>query len=115
MYKEIHPYFFDSVAWNQLGFAPDKQSKDFMKEALPRFIKLDIIRQISSSGHEGYSRISVSDDYTSDIIVKNEEADEIKAILLKQDKSKDDSVAQELSHLTMAIRDLWNLLRARMR
>ena len=115
MYKEIHPYFFDSAAWNQLGFAPDKQSKDFMKEASPRFIKLDIIRQISSSGHEGYSRISVSDDYTSDIIVKNEEADEIKAILLKQDKSKDDSVAQELSHLTMDIRDLWNLLRARMR
>lgn len=70
MYKEIHPYFFDSVAWNQLGFAPDKQSKDFMKEASPRFIKLDIIRQISSSGHEGYSRISVSDDYTSDILVK---------------------------------------------
>lgn len=47
--------------------------------------------------------------------MKNEEADEIKAILLKQDKSKDDSVAQELNHLTMAIRDLWNLLRARMR
>ncbi len=50
-------------------------------------------------------------------LVSVEEGEAIKKILLSQNEPtpKNDRLAEEISHLTAAVRDLWNLLRARMR
>ena len=50
-------------------------------------------------------------------LVSVEEGEAIKKMLLSQNEPtpQNNRLAEEVSHLTAAIRDLWNLLRARMR
>lgn len=78
-------------------------------------IRLDIIRRITdeNTGDEEpkLSRIIISEDHTEDIIVRREEADAIKKTLLTKDGV---ALYKAVDSLTRTIRDLYNLLRARM-
>jgi hypothetical protein len=79
---------------------------------------LDTIKQVRSEGatdadgRKPYSRLIVSDDHHDDIIVTKAEADAIDKDLLNDGGSQ---LAREVEHLTSAVRDLWQLLRARLR
>lgn len=59
----------------------------------------------------GLSRIVVDLPNLSDIIITNDEANQMAKLLLKGENGE---VAENCSYLVAAIRDLWNLLRARM-
>lgn len=110
-YLEIHPYYYDHAKGSTL--AP-LTSAELYKPALPRVIRLDMIRGICSAGTDetlSLSRLQVSDAHEDDILVSAEEAETIKKTLLKDNG---DALATEVAHLTVAVRDLWNLLRARM-
>ena len=109
MYKEIHPFFCP------IDNSLDALSTPAYKEMPSIVIRLDSIRLIlpePGTDSMKMARLRVSDDYLQDIIVLEAEAEEIKKELLSPKK---DNVATEISHLTIAIRDLWNLLRARLR
>jgi len=113
MYKEIHPFWFDSSA-----FATNRtqQSKEYYKPCEPRIIRLEDIRQIVKEsvpdGSIELRRLCVSDDYHSDIIISEKEAAEIQANLLKP--AQDNSLAAEVRILSSVIRNLYDLLRARL-
>lgn len=122
MYKEIHPYYRDSMSESaDIMTGAKRNPADYYKPGDPVVLRLDTIRQIrrqrdydpatESDRHCGFSRLVVSDDYLQDIIVQTEEADEITKALVKDSSG---NLAKDVSSLTMAIRDLWNLLRARM-
>ncbi len=106
MYKEIHP--LDPY------ITPDTEEKDIVKLE-PILLKLETIEQIrpvfpvSAKAKTNVSYIEFMQG--GHAIITKAEADEIKSLLLK---SKKDPLAEELSHLTSAIRELHNLLRARM-
>ena len=55
----------------------------------------------------------MTDSYQDDILVTTDEADAIKKKLLSSMGKNE--LAGEVRALTAAVRDLWNLLRARMR
>lgn len=57
------------------------------------------------------SRIQMSDDYHDDIIIPQNEADEITKKLLA---GNDDGLAKEIHTLSVAVRELRDLLRARL-
>ena len=122
MYKEIHPYYRDSATESSdVMTGTMRNPADYYKAGEPVVLRLDTIRQIrrqrdydpatKSDRHCGFSRFVVSDDYLQDIIIKTEEADEITKALTKDSGG---NLAKEVSCLTAAVRDLWNLLRARM-
>lgn len=79
MYKEIQPYYRYRFGDNWI-----KQSK--------RTIKLDIIQQIIPMGFSGSSLdltiLKISDDEVDNIIVSREEGEEIKKILLGDNKQE---------------------------
>ena len=117
MYKEIHPWYHDTVAEAAVVMGDKSQpSSAFYKQTDSSVIlRLDTIRQIRSEtsydGTVNLKRLVISDDYLQDILISNEEAEAIKKMLLSQKEP----LADEVSRLTAAVRDLWNLLRARMR
>ena len=122
MYKEIHPYYRDSaMESSDVMTGAVRNPTDYYKPGDPVVLRLDTIRQIrrqrdydpaiKNDRHCGFSRLVVSDDYLQDIIVRTEEADEITKALVKDSSG---NLAKEVSSLTTAVRDLWNLLRARM-
>lgn len=117
MYKEIHPFYYDSsTAHVKVRTGKNRLTKDYYIPAEPRVLRLDVIRQIIPvaipDGSVKLHSIQVSDERLEDIIVSEEEATEIKKTLLKQSREK---LPSEVSHLTAAIRDLYTLLRARLR
>lgn len=117
MYKEIHPFFFDSAtSINDVHSGLQRNEKEYYKPGLPRVIRLEDIRQIVpqtlTDNTVGFTCLEVSDDYHDNILVSVEEGEQIKNTLLK---SSGDTLAKEVQLLTAAVRDLWNLLRARMR
>lgn len=81
-------------------------------------LNLDIIRTLSETTPDEkigkMFRITISDDYFQDIIIAQDEAEIIKKKLLSN-ASGTNGLESSLSELTLAIRDLWNLLRARLR
>ena len=92
----------------------------FFKKAKERILlKLDTIRMVRTETFSyqddtfTYGRLSISEVQDDDLLVSLEEAEQIKKELLSNQKK--DSLSTEVSHLTAAVRDLWNLLRARMR
>lgn len=96
MHKEIHPFSGPHGAQVALP---------------PVVIRLEAIDQISPAGPD-YHNVFLS---TGDIHrITSQEADEIKAALLSPSGKTKDPLATEISHLTTAMRDLWNLLRARL-
>ena len=103
MYKKIHPYFYNQI---KNGFEPCEE----------KIIRLDSIRimekQCVPDGSIDLVRLHVSDDHLEDILIPQEEADSIKQDLLSE--KKENPVADELSRLTTAIRELKELLRARL-
>lgn len=118
MYKEIHPYKYDAYGHAHAMKRGEKRPmSEFFTETSPELLRLDTIRRIKEEtipdGSIRLIRLCVSDDWHEDLIVKPEEAEEIKKLLPKG--ASQDEIAQELHALTMAIRDLWTLLRARMR
>ena len=107
MYKEIHP--LDPY------ITPDTEEKNIVKLE-PILLKLETIEQIrpvfpiSAKAKTNVYYIEFMQGGCS--VITKEEADEIKSVLLKTNKN---SLSTEISSLTSAIRDLWNLLRARLR
>ena len=91
----------------------DKEGKMIAQEWKPNsepiFLRLDTISQIRSKSSE-VKRIILSTG--QEVNISSEEAEEIKKALLSGQKK--DTLSEEVSHLTAAVRDLWNLLRARM-
>ena len=117
MYKQIQPYLYDGTEHSQaIRAGNDRPMSEYYKPTPPELLKLDTIRRIKEETIPDRSirmmRIIVSDDRYEDLIVKPEEAEEIKMLLLKNNLP--DETAQELHALTAAVRDLWTLLKARM-
>lgn len=106
MFIEIHSYYQNNI--------PPYE----WKQHPPRVLNLNIIRTLSETSSDEkigkMFRISISDDYLQDIIIAQDEAEMIKKKLLSN-ASGTNGLESSLSELTLAIRDLWNLLRARMR
>ena len=102
MYKEIHP--LDPY------ITPDTEEKDIVKLE-PFLLKLETIEQIRpvfpASAKAKTNVYYIEFMQGGHAIITKAEADEIKSLLLKNRK---DSVSTELSSLTSAIRDLWNLV-----
>ena len=106
MFIEIHSYYQNNIPpyeWKQLP---------------PRVLNLNIIQTLSETSPDEkigkMFRISISDDYLQDIIIAQDEAEMIKKKLLSN-ASGTNGLESSLSALTLAIRDLWSLLRARLR
>lgn len=126
MYKEIHPYYRETYTLTELNDIANMKKvplADKFKPGEPVVLRLDTIREISrlleynpdaqKTVHFGFSRLVLSDDPSRDVFyVKTEEADEITKALMRNSGA---DLAKEVSSLTHAVRDLWNLLRARMR
>ena len=111
---EIHPFFYDATAEITAHLSGSKPAdpEAFFKPMPPKIIRLDLIREMCPHGTGSVQRLSVSDNHQDDIIVSGEEAVEIKKALLSDSSS--DGLQKEVRALTAAIRDLWQLLRARM-
>ncbi len=119
MYKEIHPYFHDSSAAAQNVFVSEEKrrpDKDFWSEAPARTIDLSIIRQLQPETTPDKSleltRLNVSDDHCEDIFVSKQEGEAIRELLLRN--SVDGGLAREVDILSKTIRNLYELLRARL-
>ena len=117
MHKTIHPFYYDSSAVSESVRAGEKRAEsDFYLPGESELISLDIIRRIRpmqmTSNDVPFKRLVISEDHHDDIIVSLTEANEIEKELLKC--SSLNSLAKEVNTLTIAIRDLWNLLRARL-
>lgn len=116
-YKDIHPLRYDGgehMLDAQRGTILPESS--YYKPCGTVLLRLDTIRQICEEhiqdGSISLKRIVVSDDHHEDLVVSSEEADEIAQTLRKNSA---DAFAGEIRSLTLAIRDLWTLLRARLR
>lgn len=118
MHKEIQTIYLDSAAMmndihanSSLG----KKDSEYYREGVSLTIRLDTIRQLrketSADGSISYYRLRVSDDYHDDILVSEEQGEKIKAALLKENEP----IAKELNILSTVIRNLNELLRARLR
>lgn len=106
MFIEIHSYYSN--------FQPPYE----WKQRPPMILNLDIIRTLSETTPDEkigkMFRITISDDFLQDIIIAQDEAEMIKKKLLSN-ASGTNGLESSLSALTLAIRDLWTLLRARLR
>lgn len=129
MYIEIHPFFYDTFAVRRdmHAYLEDSKGTPSNKFAetpqsayyIPmdsQVIRLDAIRRMYpeavSDDSVKLTRLAMTENPQDDILISAEEAEEIKKKLLK---GQDRALENEISHLTAAIRDLWQLLRARMR
>ncbi len=105
MYKEIHPLDLKSVIAEERN----------IKKLEPFLLKLESIEKIipvipvTTNTEIKFCEIRFMQGDRA--IITKEEADEIKSLLLK---SRKDPLAEELSHLTSAIRELHHLLGARL-
>ena len=116
-YIEIHPFWYDSVTVSNEMFSENKRpQKEYYHPAEPQVIRIDTIKRIKkeyiSDDSIDLKRLVISDDYHDDIIVSAEEAESIKAKLLFP--SRQDGLAKQIEGLTVAIRELRDLLRARL-
>lgn len=119
MYKEIHPFFYNSaLSFSAVTHGQKKEEKDFYMECPARVIDLSTIKQLSPNdafdGSIELTRLQISDDHTEDILVSKEEGEEIKKILLKSNDSGKDKLSHEISQLVTTIRNLTELLRFRL-
>lgn len=117
MYVEIHPYFHDAIKERQHLFDENKLPRsEFYAPGKPQTIRLDIIRRIIEEhvedGSIALSRLQITDSYQDDILVTTSEAETINKKLLSSWGKNE--LTDEVRALTAAIRDLWNLLRARL-
>ena len=105
MYKEITTYTIENKR---------------VVENVPVILNLNTIEfickdtyTVQKKGYEFMRLVTAEEGY----LVSVEEGESIKKILLSQNEPtpRNDRLAEEVSHLTDAVRDLWNLLRARMR
>lgn len=115
MFKQIQPFYIENFLMdNDCMSGRVLAEKEYYRKAEPFFLDLGTIKQVRpvklSDGSGEFTRLVVSNNHTNDIIVSKEEGDEIVRVLLK----KDTSLADEIHSLMTAVRDLWNLLRARM-
>lgn len=104
MYKEIHP-LTPKLKSNTEGAIEEIEWEQGQN---PILLRLNTIREIRNDD-SNLERLVI--DNRQDVFVTTDEAEQIKKALLSDKK---DSLSTEVSHLTTAIRDLWNLLRARM-
>lgn len=118
MFKEIQTIYLDSAAMmNEFnaGMSRGKKNSEYYREGVSLTIRLDTIRQIkketTADGSLSYYRLKVSNDYHDDILVSEEQGAKIKETLLKEKEP----IAKELNILSTAIRNLYELLRARLR
>ena len=117
MYLEIHPFWYNSAQdFSDLRSGVQRPRADYYKPCDTQLLRLDIIRRIVAEhvadGSAALRGLVISDDHTDDIIVSEKEAEAIKKALMKGD---DAGLSRNIEYLTTAIRDLWQLLRARMR
>ena len=117
MYVEIHPYFHDTTKEHQHLFDENKlPHAEFYAPGKPQTIRLDIIRRITEEhvedGSIALSRLQITDSYQDDILVTTSEAETINKKLLSFGGKNE--LTDEVKALTAAIRDLWNILRARL-
>ena len=118
MYKEIHPLYRDNTKeMSSIRNGDERPVADFYIEKPPILLDIHIIRMMREEcvpdGSAKLYRISVSKDSYDDIVIREEEALQIRAVLLKHGSGN--PLVNAIEALTSAIRDLWNLLRARMR
>ncbi len=99
MFTEVHTFYYDSDK-----YVP-KDTRVINTGCISQIVKL------KTDGTIQLSRIQMSDDYHDDIIIPQKEADEITKKLLV---GNDESLAKEIHTLSVAVRELWNLLRARL-
>lgn len=117
MYKEIHPLYRDNAGeMNSIGSGERRPVADFYNEKPPVVIDISTIRMMRREhvpdGSLNLVRLSVSPDNADDLVIREAEALEIRDALLKPERR--DETADSIRALTSAIRDLWNLLRARL-
>ncbi len=112
MYRKIQPYYYDSMlAHDDIVRGISRPSAEYYKKADHKMtIRLDTIRMVIEL--PDHFKLRMTDTYEDDITVSKEEGEAINKELLKMGGS---ALASEVSALTAAVRDLWNLLRARMR
>lgn len=109
MFTKVHTFYYDSS--KSLN---NNKDKDIYVPSGTRVINTGCIFQIvklKTDGTVQLSRIRVSNDYHDDIIIPQKEADEITKKLLA---GNDDSLAKEIHTLSVAVRELRDLLRARL-
>lgn len=113
MFVKITPYFYDVLSeQNDVRANSFTKSDDYYKPCPSMTLNTDTIRQIRSNG-EKFDVIVVSDDHIDNIIITKAESSALSESLLNPQKG--DSLANEVNHLTSAVRLLWELLRARLR
>ena len=114
MYKEIQRYYYDANLFRE--GTENLKAKDYYKKGDTVFLRLDSIRRITTNSISDETLslydLVISDDFHENITVEKDEALAIKKTLLG---GKNSGLENEIHTLTLAIRDLWNLLRARMR
>ena len=116
-YAEIHPVYRNQQEEMQsVHNGARKPVSEFLFEGEPIVINLNTILQIRDEslpdGSAKLNRLVISlTDHNEDIIIRKEEADNIKKQLIRDGG---DATAKELGTLNVVLRDLWSLLRARL-
>lgn len=103
IYRDIHP---EDTATLQQG-------KKTIRYDVIMTVRLDTITRIEHVNGSEYARLVFNDG--TECFVTLDKAKAIREELKAEPKRDDDSLAQEVSALTHAVRDLWQLLRQRMR
>lgn len=112
MYKEITTYTVYDGPYD---------NKKRVEENAPMLLNLNTIELIFKKTYtikkKKYELVHLVTGPEHAYLVSVEEGEAIKKMLLSQNEPtpQNDRLAEEVSHLTAAVRDLWNLLRARMR
>lgn len=121
MYIEINPIWYDSAEEFNTSILSGEEktpSANFYKKAPKMLLRIDTIRQIREQETYDkslkYYRVVVSDDHTEDILLTMEEGTLIKEKLIELTKNGTDKLSQEIYALTISIRNLHELLRARL-
>lgn len=118
MYIEIHPLFYDTAAAFNTSFNESQKTPDsaFYKQMPPCVIQLDAIRKLSEEKTFDksltYFRISISDDHHEDILVPADEGEKLKKKLTAP--GGQDELTQAIGALNTTLRNLYDLLRARL-
>lgn len=120
MYKEIHPITANIREISQNRMKPQSERRpeaELYRQGDTVILKLDLIEQMNPfrayDGSAEYVTLELTGEKKYTVSVQ--EGEEIKKLLLKGSGSANADIARELEALTSAVRDLWNLLRARMR
>lgn len=118
MYIEIHPLFYDSAAAFNTNFNESQKTPDsaYYKQMPPCIIRLDTIRKLSEENTYDkslkYFRIKISDDCHEDILVPADEGEKLKKRLTAT--GGQDSLTEAIGVLNTTLRNLYDLLRARL-